>query len=265
MTVPNAPSPGMIAVAALDRLAGVRHGFFTRQGGVSEGGFASLNCSLSSGDQPERVRANRGLAAGRLAMTADRLMLVQQVHGSKVALVNQDWPLPQAPEADALVTVRRGIALGVLGADCAPVLLAEPEAGVIGAAHAGWRGALGGVLDSVVAAMEALGARRARLVAAIGPCIHQPSYEVGPDFPRPFLADDPANGDFFAVAARQGHFRFDLPGYIARRLAHLSVGLIETTPHDTLSQEERFFSHRRSQLRGEKACGRQLSAIALAE
>jgi YfiH family protein len=257
----TAPVP--ITVTALTRLAGVRHGFFTRQGGLSEGGFASLNCSLSSGDEPGLVRANRALAARRLGVAADRLMLVQQVHGKDVALVDQAWPLAQAPSADALVTARRGVALGVLGADCAPVLLADGQAGVIGAAHAGWRGALGGVLESVVAAMVGLGARAERMVAVVGPCIHQPSYEVGPEFPAPFLAEDPANGGFFAPSERPGHSYFDLPGYIVRRLAGLSVGEIVATPHDTLSEEERFFSHRRSSLRGEKACGRQLSAIGL--
>jgi YfiH family protein len=251
----------MITVAALNRLAGVRHAFFTREGGYSEGGFASLNCGLMSGDDRAKVEANRALAVAQLDLTADALATVRQVHSAKVVVVDDSWPPAETPEADALITRRKGIALGVLGADCAPVLFADNEAGIIGAAHAGWRGALAGVLDNTVAAMLALGARPERLVAVIGPCIGQSSYQVGADFPAPFLAEHADNAIFFA---RDGErFRFDLPGYIARRLARLELGTVSRTPCDTFRQEDRFFSHRRSQLAGESECGRQLSAIVL--
>jgi len=176
-------------------------------------------------------------------------------------VVDQSWKPSETPEADAMVTRERGIALGVLGADCAPVLFADPAAGVIGAAHAGWRGALSGVLDNIVAALCEIGARRERLTAAIGPCIAQSSYQVGADFPVPFLAEDGDNALFFA--ADGDRFRFDLPGYIARRLARCGVTSVTRTPCDTFRQEDRFFSHRRSTLAGESECGRQLSAIVL--
>jgi len=258
----TAPLPSMITVAALNRLPGVRHAFFTREGGTSEGLFSSLNCSFSSGDDSANVQANRDLAVAQLDLPPDRLASVSQCHSNKVVVVEGDRPSPPI-EADAMVTLRRGIALGVLSADCAPVLLADPVAGVIGAAHAGWRGALHGVLDNTVSAMLAIGASRARLVAAIGPSIGHASYDVGPEFAAPFLAEDPACALFFTPGDGGRPARFDLPGYIARRLARLSVASVICTPCDTYRQADRFFSHRRAQQRGEPVCGRMMSAIAL--
>ena len=253
----------MITLGALDD-NGIRHGFFTREGGVSEGIFASLNCGLGSGDDADSVAENRRRALAALQLAGDRLATCYQVHSAGVVVVDAAWPPAERPRADALVTRRRGVALGILTADCAPVLFADAEAGVIGAAHAGWRGALSGVLEATVAAMAGLGAAPARIHAGIGPCIAQPSYEVGPEFPAPFLAADPANAGFFRAAPRAGHFLFDLAGYAARRLSLLGLGRVERTGGDTAAEAERFFSYRRTCLRGEKDYGRELSAICLA-
>jgi hypothetical protein len=254
----------MITLSTLNEVLRIRHGFFTREGGTSEGIYASLNCGLGSADDPERVKANRNLALAQLDIDPQCLVTVQQEHTNRVVVVGDDWT-PDAPRqpADAMVTQRPGMALGILTADCAPVMLADPRANIIGAAHAGWRGALGGVLDNTVAAMLKLGAKASRIVAAIGPCIAHRSYEVGPEFPAAFLADDPDNHFFFAPANREGHFYFDLPGYIARRLAKLSVIDVAGTPCDTFREERRFFSYRRSILKGEKDYGRSLSVIVL--
>jgi YfiH family protein len=254
----------LIALGTLD-LAGTRHAFFTRAGGVSEGLYASLNCGLGSGDDPARVRENRRRAVAMLGLEAERLATCYQVHSPAVVVVDEDWRADERPRADALVTRQKGVALGILTADCAPVLFADAEAGVIGAAHAGWRGALGGVLDATIAAMIALGGAPERLHVGIGPAIAQASYEVGPEFPAPFLAEHPDNGDFFAPAARAGHFLFDLGGYIARRLERLGAGIVERAPGDTAAEPERFFSYRRACLRQERDYGRALSAICLAD
>jgi YfiH family protein len=202
------------------------------------------------------------LVTAQFDLPPDRLTSVRQCHGTKVVLVEGDRPPPPI-EADALVTRQRATVLSILSADCAPVLLADPVAGVVGAAHAGWRGALNGVLDNTVSAMLAIGASPARLVAAIGPCIGHSSYDVGSEFAAPFLAEDPASVLFFAAGDIGRPARFDLPGYIARRLARLSVGTVIRTPCDTYRQADRFFSHRRAQQRGEPVCGRMMSAIAL--
>lgn len=255
----------MITLGALNDITGLRHGFFTRAGGVSTGLYASLNCGYGSKDAPAAVTENRARAMARLDLTADRLATLYQVHSPRAVVVEEPWAWNQAPEADALVTGRPGIALGILTADCAPVLFADPRKRIIGAAHAGWKGAKGGVLEATVQAMVELGAKPARIIAAIGPCIAQRSYEVGPDFPSPFLEEDRANGDFFAPARRPGHFMFDLPGYIARRLGACGVDLIQRCPNDTVAEEDRFFSYRRATLRGEPDYGRGLSAIALQE
>jgi YfiH family protein len=203
----------MITLQILDPAAGVRHGFFTRRGGVSEGLFASLNCGPGSGDLPERVRRNREIAAGRLDLPESRLLTCRQVHGARAVAVDGPWPHDNPPQADAIVTSTPGLAIGVLSADCAPILLHDPTARVVGAAHGGWRGALHGVAEAVVAAMEGLGARRQDIRAAIGPCIGPLSYEVGPEFPQPFLAEKPASADCFAPAPRAGHWLFDLARY----------------------------------------------------
>ena len=253
----------MIQAPTLADLAGVQHAFFTRRGGVSTGLFSSLNCGYGSADAPENVRENRRRVALQFGLGEPDLQTVHQIHSTEVLTVAEDrWTSPGAPKADALVTDRPGVALGVMAADCAPVLLADGGAGVIGAAHAGWKGALGGVVDTTIAAMEKLGARRERIKVAIGPCIGPASYEVGPEFPAPFLAQDQANSAFFRTAARTGHFMFDLPGYLVHRIARFGV-TVAATGHDTLTATEDFFSYRRNTLQGVRDYGRGLSAIAL--
>jgi YfiH family protein len=253
----------MITLSALNDAAAVRHGFFTRRGGVSKPPFDSLNCGFGSADAPEDVARNRAIATARLDLAADRLVTCHQVHGTDVVAVERPWRREDSPRADGMVTRAPGIALGVLAADCAPVLFADGEAGVIGAAHGGWRGALAGVVEATVAAMEALGANRGRIRAGIGPCIAQRSYEVGPEFPSRFAAENGESLIFFAPARREGHFMFDLGGYIERRLLRLGIAGVQRAPHDTVAEENRFFSYRRACLRGEKDYGRGLAAIAL--
>jgi YfiH family protein len=253
----------MITAQALRDLSRVRHAFFTREGGVSEGAFASLNCGFGSGDDPERIASNRARAMTRLGREGDSLTTLYQVHSADVAVVDKPWPKGKAPHADAQVTRTPGVALGILTADCAPVLLADECAGVIGAAHAGWRGALDGVIEAAVAAMRGLGARNADIVAAVGPCIQQASYEVGPEFHARFITADANNARFFKRAARPGHFQYDLPGYVADRLGRIGLKAIEVGGEDTCSDETRFFSYRRTVLKGDRDYGRGLSAIVL--
>ena len=253
----------MLTLGPFNELPGVRHAFFTRQGGVSEGLYASLNCGFGSGDDPAGVAENRRRAVTRLEFDADRLVTAYQVHSDRVALVEAPWAHDERPRVDALVTRTPGLALGVLTADCVPVLLADAEAGVVGAAHAGWHGALGGILESTVQAMVDLGAARAGLLAGIGPAIAQRSYEVGPEFPAPFLAQAPDSQDLFCPARRDGHFFFDLKGYVARRLGSLGVVNVQIMPCDTCAEETRLFSYRRACLRGESDYGRGLSVIGL--
>ena len=247
----------------LAELDGVQHRFFTRRGGVSQGLYSSLNCGYGSGDSPDNVRENRRRVAATFALDEPDLLTLYQIHSTEVLTVGAErWASPGAPKADGLVTDRPGVVLGVMAADCAPVLLADRKAGVIGAAHAGWKGALGGVVQATIAAMEKLGARREQVRAVVGPCIGPASYEVGPEFPAPFLAQDEANQAFFRTAKRAGHFMFDLPGYLRRRIAATGVA-VETTGHDTLASTEDFFSYRRNTLDGVRDYGRGLSAIAL--
>jgi len=253
----------LISLAALNDAAGIRHAFFTREGGVSAGLYSSLNCGFGSGDAAEKVAENRARAMAALDLVPDRLVTCHQVHSPDVVTVAAPWRREDNPRADALVTNRRGIALGILTADCVPVLFADADAGVIGAAHAGWKGALGGVVAATVAAMARLGAAPGRMRAAIGPCIAQRSYEVGPEFPARFLAEDADNGDFFAPARRAGHFMFDIAGYVERRLIAAGIGAIQRAPCDTVAEETRFFSYRRACLKGEKDFGNGLSAIVL--
>ncbi len=255
----------MMTLSALDGDPGIRHAFFTRRGGVSRGLFASLNCGFGSRDDPEKVEQNRAIAAAQLDLAADRLVTCHQIHGTAIVTVERPWRRAANPPADGMVSAMPGIALGVLAADCAPVLFADPAARIIGAAHGGWRGALAGVMEATVAAMAALGAVPSRIRAGIGPCIGQASYEVGPEFAAAFAAADQASGSFFKPAARPGHFLFDLGGYIAHRLARLGLAAIERAPHDTAAEEALFFSYRRACLRGEPDYGRGLAAIALAE
>ena len=256
-------APEMVTICPLNNLPGVRHAFFGRRGGVSGGLFASLNCGFGSGDEAARVAENRSRALGQLEIEGERLVTAYQTHSRDIAVVERPWAREDAPKVDAMVTKAPGLVLGILTADCAPVLLADSEAGVIGAAHAGWRGALDGVLEAVVAAMAELGARREAIVAGIGPAIEQRSYEVGPEFPAPFLEQDPGNADFFRPAQRAGHFLFDLKGYAARRLGVARVGSVRMLPCDTCAEEARFFSYRRACQRGEPDYGRDLSAIYL--
>jgi YfiH family protein len=253
----------MISLSALNDFTRVRHGFFTREGGVSQGLYASLNCGPGSKDDPEAVRENRRRVTDLLDLPAEALVTLYQTHSAEVVTVTEPWPADRLPQADAMVTNRPGVALGILTADCAPVLLADGKHGVVGAAHAGWKGALGGVLDNTVAAMVSLGARQTDIVAAIGPCIGHRSYEVGPEFSGPFLAEESNNADFFAPAPRAGHALFDLPGYLSRKLAKLGVHEVTRVPADTCRDEGRFFSYRRATLRGEADYGRQVSVILL--
>lgn len=242
-------------------LEGFPHGFLGRSGGVSTGVVAGLNVGLGAGDDPAAVQTNRALAAAAIAPDA-RLVTVYQIHSAVCATVTAPWPEDDRPEADALVTNRPGLLLGIVTADCAPVLLADRAAGVIGAAHAGWKGALGGVTEATIAAMEALGARRAAIVAAVGPCIAQVSYEVDAGFAARFEAADPANLRFFAPA-RPGHRQFDLAGYVAARLQAAGIAEVHTLYEDTYWQDARFFSFRRATHRHEPTYGRQISAISL--
>ena len=255
----------MLIAANLDGLGAVRHGFFTREGGVSEGDFASLNCGYSSGDESSRVEANRARALHRLGTAPASLCTVRQVHSAAVVVARAPQPKRPSVEADALVTDRPGITLGVLSADCAPVLLADPEAGVIGAAHAGWRGALAGVIEATVDAMVGLGAVRDRMRAAIGPCIAQASYEVGPELLTRFTDHDPTCADLFAPVAGSDRLLLDLKAYAFRRLARAGIEQRTALPDDTHADEARFFSARRTRQRGGERFGLLLSAIALAD
>ncbi len=240
------------------------HGFFTRRGGVSTGPFASLNCSLSGQDPRDNVLENRARAARAIGAEPAALVGINQVHGTGVAHVTEPWTPGNGPRADAMVTDRRGIALGIVTGDCAPVLFADPDAGVIGAAHAGWRGAVAGVLEATLTAMQALGASPGRVASAIGPCIAQASYEVGADLRDAVLDRDPTDARFFAPGARALHWQFDLSGYCAARLAAAGVGAVEVLACDTMTDEARFFSHRRRTLAGGGLIGHQISVIALA-
>jgi polyphenol oxidase len=255
----------MLTAPSLGALARVRHGFFTRTGGVSEGAFASLNCGYSSGDDVRRVEANRARALERLGMAPESLCTVRQVHGTKVVVAHEPQPRRPTLQADALVADRPGITLGVLSADCAPVLLADVDAGVIGAAHAGWRGAFAGVIEATVEAMAERGAVRERTVAVIGPCIAQASYEVGPELLTRFTEEDPGSAALFRPVRSSDRLLFDLKAYVLRRLAAAGVEQRTALPHDTHADEARFFSARRSRQGGADRFGLLLSAIALIE
>jgi YfiH family protein len=247
----------------LASLEGVRHAFYTRRGGVSEGIYNSLNCGLGSGDARAAVIENRRRAMAFLELPEAALATNFQIHSADVVVVDKVWPRDERPKADAMVTRSPGVALGILTADCAPILFADDTARVIGAAHAGWRGAVCGVTEATVAAMAKLGAEVGRIRAAVGPCIAQASYEVGPEFPGPFLAQDRAHGSFFTPSQRPGHFMFDISGYLQLRLKAIGIGEIEIVTRDTCAEADMFFSYRRTTLAGGKDYGRGLSAIAL--
>jgi YfiH family protein len=241
----------------------LRHGFFGRQGGVSTGIYSSLNCGFGSDDATDAVAENRARVAHHLGVASDHLLTVHQIHSADVVPVTAPWAREEAPKADAMVTDRRGIALAVLAADCAPVLLADREAGVIGAAHAGWRGALGGVVDETVAAMVALGARRPAINAVIGPCIGAASYEVGEEFRQRFLASDADNAAFFHCPGQGAKPHFDLGLYLVARTRRLGLATVEQLHADTLAAPDLWFSYRRETLGGGHDYGRQISCIAL--
>jgi hypothetical protein len=250
-----------LEILTSDLLAGARHGFFTRRGGASSGVYAGLNCGPGSRDQAEAVALNRARVAAALGVAPERLLSPHQTHSADVAVAGPGgWA--ERPRADAAVADRPGVALGVLTADCAPVLMHDPDAGVIGAAHAGWRGALDGVLEATLDAMERLGARRARVRAAVGPTISQRAYEVGPEFIERFLDEDPGHGRYFVEGAA-GRYRFDLPGFVLGRLRAAGVGEAGWIGACTYADPERFFSFRRTTHAGEADYGRLISAIAL--
>lgn len=250
-----------IEVIRAGALEGIPHGFLGRRGGVSTGLVAGLNVGFGAGDDPAAVADNRARAADAV-LPGGRLVAVHQIHSPDCVTVSEPWSDAERPHADALVTARPGILLGVVTADCAPVLLADRAAGVIGAAHAGWKGAVAGVVERTVEAMEALGARAAAITAVVGPCIAQASYEVDDDFRLRFLAADLDNARFF-IAGKPGHWQFDLASYIVDRLAIAGVEEVQNLGSDTYSAPERFYSFRRATHRGEPNYGRQLSAIGL--
>jgi YfiH family protein len=243
-------------------LAGIRHGFFTREGGVSSGIYASLNCGTGSRDDRAAVLENRARVAGSLGLTPDRIASPYQVHGDATVVVDEPWAPGEGPKADGLASTTPGVAIAIGTADCGPILFADGEARVVGAAHAGWRGALGGILESTIRAMEGLGARRARIVAVLGPSISQRNYEVGPELVEKFVAAGAANARFFTPSPRPGHSLFDLPGYTVARLRAAGVQA-EGVGLCTYADPARFFSYRRATHLGEPDYGRLISAIAL--
>jgi polyphenol oxidase len=253
----------MIEAAGLGQIAGLRHGFFTREGGHSQGIYASRNCGLGSGDDPAAVRRNRQSVAAALGAEPANLLSVYQVHGNTVIHSTEPWDASARPKADAIVTRRPGLAVAILTADCAPVLMADTTVGIVGAAHAGWKGAIGRVLESTIDEMERLGGHRRHIVAAVGPTIGQAAYEVGQEFYDRFLASEPGNARFFVASDRPGHYRFDLPAYCAFRLEALGLQQVEVIDACTYSEEQRFFSYRRATHRGETDYGRQISAVML--
>jgi YfiH family protein len=254
----------MIIEAKTLALSGIRHAFFTRRGGASAGVYASLNGGIGSRDSASRVADNRARMAAALGVGPDRLLTAYQVHSPHVAIVEAPWTFETRPRADAIVTRTRALAVGVTTADCGPILLADPRAGVIGAAHAGWRGALAGIVEATADAMERLGADRSQIRAVLGPMIRQNNYEVGPDLIARFRAEDPLSDRFFRPASREDHALFDLAGYIAARLERAGIRQVEDLGLCTYGDPESFFSFRRSTHRAEADYGRHVSAIALA-
>ena len=251
--------------ASLSALDGIRHAFFTREGGVSGGIYASLNSGVGSSDDPDHVAENRARMAQALGVEAERLITAFQIHSPHVVVAEAPWSVETRPKADAIVTRTPGLAIGVSTADCGPLLFADPQARVIGAAHAGWRGAFSGVIEGTIAAMETLGADRGRISVALGPLIRQENYEVSQSFVDEFLRADESYARFFAPAARDGHAMFDLPGFIAARLAQSGIGAFEDVGICTYADPDRFYSYRRSVHRAEPDYGRHVNAIVLAD
>ncbi|TLU70810.1 peptidoglycan editing factor PgeF [Lichenicoccus roseus] len=250
--------PPFLAGRELDR---VRHGFFTRAGGVSQGPYESLNCSMNSGDTPAALAENRARVAAAMGMPPERLLGLTQVHGAECVTVEQPWQPGAGPRADAMATATPGLALGIITADCAPVLLADRDRGVVAAVHAGWRGAAAGVLEATVQAMLQLGARRASIAASVGPCIGVASYEVGEDLHEAVLQAGFEAARFFLPGRRPGHLQFDLPGYCVARLLVSGIEAAGWIGCDTLPDSGRFFSHRRRTLAGGGPIGHQISVI----
>ena len=254
----------MLQALSLTELEGLHHAFFTRAGGISQGVYATLNGGVGSNDAPDKVAENRARMAAALGVTADRLLTPYQIHSPDVAIVDAPWTSDNRPRADAVVTRTPRLAIGVSTADCGPLLFADAEARVIGAAHAGWRGALSGVIEATVAAMEKLGANRARIAAALGPTISQANYEVGPELVARFTAADADNARFFVASPNAGHAMFDLPGYIANRIQQAGILNFEDLGLCTYAEPDRFYSFRRATHRHEPDYGRHINAIALA-
>ena len=249
----------MIIAADDLKLPGITHGFFTREGGVSKGIFASLNCGLGSGDDVALVTENRARVQAELGVSA--LVSGYQVHGVDVADIT--GPMDERPKVDGLVSATPGVALGILTADCGPVLFADEKARVVGACHAGWKGALQGITDATILAMEKLGGRRQNIVAALGPTISKANYEVGPEFPKAFLEANAAAQKFFTPSVKKDHYMFDLPSFLIERMRQFGVGSVTDLGLCTYAEEDWFFSYRRATHRGEKDYGRLISAIGL--
>jgi YfiH family protein len=252
----------IVTSSRLSELPGLRHAFFTREGGVSEGIYQSLNGGLGSNDEPARVHENRRRMAQALDVVPSHFLTVYQVHSPDVVTVSEPWPTEERPHADALVTRTPGLAIGITAADCGPVLFADPKARVVGAAHAGWKGAFGGVLAATVQAMETLGARKQDIHAAIGPLIRQPSYEVGAEFVDRFTATDAANARYFIPSSKANHSMFDLAGFIRTQLERAGIETIDDVGIDTYA-DRRFFSYRRTTHRAEPDYGRNIHALVL--
>jgi YfiH family protein len=253
--------PMPLVADCLADVSGAAHGFFTRRGGVSAGGYASLNCGLGSKDDPAAVQENRTRVTACLG--AAGLITAHQVHSASAVIAAAPWRREERPRADGIVTATPGLAVAVLTADCAPVLFADPAARIVAAAHAGWRGALGGVIESTLATMEKLGGRRERIRAAVGPAIGQAAYEVGPEFEAEFLDKDAASRPFFSRQGPNRRHHFDLAGYCVQRLARAGVGTVRTLAPCTYAHSDDFFSYRRSRAQNEADYGRQISAIVL--
>jgi YfiH family protein len=251
-----------LASPLLSAIPGLRHAFFTRDGGVSDGIYADLNGGLGSNDDPAKVAENRRRMAAQMGVTPEHFLSVWQIHSPDAVVATGSWESASRPRADAMVTRTEGLAIGVTAADCGPILFVDPNARVIGAAHAGWKGALTGIVESTVEAMEKLGAERSGIVAAIGPLIRQHSYEVGGEFVERFIEADAENGVFFIPSVREGHAMFDLAGFIRMQLENSGVLMIDDIGVDTYS-DERFYSYRRSVHRKEPDYGRHVHAIAL--
>lgn len=249
--------------AALAELPGIRHAFFTRVGGVSRDIYASLNGGLGSGDAAAKVAENRARMAAALGVAPTHLLTAHQVHSPDAVIVTRPWSIAERPRVDAIVTATPGLAVGASTADCGPILMADARARVVGATHAGWKGALTGVIEATIAAMETLGATRERIVAAMGPMIRQPSYEVGSEFVDRFTAEREGNAGFFRPSAREGHAMFDLAGYIRARLDRAGIARIDDIGECTYADEARFYSYRRSVHRAEPDYGRHVHAITI--